>query len=80
MYVHSTYYENEEDYKADLAWEYRKDGPNDPYYQPCGCIDCSCYMDCCKLVREEGYPQCEQGIDRFEEEYEEFERNNNGQN
>lgn len=23
MSVHSTFYQNEEDYKADLAWEYR---------------------------------------------------------
>lgn len=46
----------------------------DPYDRPT-CRDCSSYDDCCKQIAEEGYPQCEQGIDHdewFEDAYEEF--------
>ena len=30
MAVYNDSYDNDADYKADLAWEYRKGGPNDP--------------------------------------------------
>ena len=74
MSVHSTHYENEEDYLADLAWEYRKGGPNDPEdYGRRGCLDCCDYRDCCEQVAELGYPQCEEGAEKFEDEYEVYE-------
>ena len=44
------------------------------------CRDCSCYEDCKKQILELGYPQCEQGENYFEDEFEEYEENNNGQN
>ena len=70
MSVHSNHYETEEEYKADLAWEYRKEVD---YYDRNGCVDCSCYKDCCEQVVELGYPQCENGESKFEDEYEVYE-------
>lgn len=32
MSVHSTYYENEDDYKRDLIWEYRREAAGLYYY------------------------------------------------
>lgn len=74
MSVHSTHYESEEDYQADLAWEYRKGGANDPAYSDrTGCKECCDYRDCSKQVCLLGYPQCDQGVEKFEDEYEVYE-------
>ncbi len=45
MSVHSNHYDNEEDYKADLAYEYR--GADDPEHdEKHGCFDCF-YRESC---------------------------------
>jgi len=39
-------------------------------YDRYGCPDCTCYNECQKQVCLLGYPQCEQGYELFEDEYE----------
>ena len=39
-------------------------------YDRHGCPDCGCYEECKKQVCLLGYPQCEEGEDKFEDEEE----------
>lgn len=74
MSVHSNHYDNEEEYKADLAYEYRTE-QSDFYDRPT-CRDCADFDECCKQVCIEGIPMCDKGMDReqdFEDEYEIYE-------
>ena len=74
MSVHSNHYDNWEEYQADLAWEYRKDGPNDPIpREKFSCLECDSYNECLSLYRTGDGPMCEYGVNNlelFEEEEE----------
>ena len=69
MSVHSTKYENEEDYKSDLQWEYRTEDKYDRYDRMT-CRDCGDWDECFKNYLETETPFCETGmnyLDQFEE-------------
>ena len=65
MSVHSNRYETEEEYIADLQFEYRAENKSS-YFESMSCHDCSCSDECRKEFIESDQPKCEIGMDNIE--------------
>jgi hypothetical protein len=58
-----------DEFKSAMRRECEDHDPYDRYT----CLDCASHKDCEKQVCLEGYPQCDQGVEKFEDEYEVYE-------
>ena len=59
-------YLSDDEYKGSM----RRECEDIDVYDRFGCCDCSSYKECCLQVIKEGYPQCDEGAEQFEDEAE----------